>query len=108
MESARASSHVPFQLGRFYAHTVLVNFLLWLPMWIIFLQQVRGMNLGLIGMMQGVGFIIAAIAEVPAGAIADRYGRKISLFIGSAAFGVLTILYGIVSWVPLLFLIHIL
>ncbi|MBG9794362.1 hypothetical protein ABD76_18350 [Paenibacillus dendritiformis] len=108
MESVRASSHVSFQLGRFYAHTVLVNFILWLPMWIIFLQQVRGMNLGLIGIMQGVGFIIAAIAEVPAGAVADRYGRKVSLFIGAAAFGVLTILYGIVSWVPLLFLIHIL
>lgn len=107
MASTRSASHVPFQLGRFYAHTVLVNFLLWLPMWIIFLQQVRGMSLGLIGIMQGVGFVIAAIAEVPAGAIADRYGRKVSLFIGAAAFGVLTILYGIVSWVPLLFVIHI-
>lgn len=108
MESARAPLPITFQLGRFFAHTVLVNFLLWLPMWIIFLQQVRGMSLGLIGIMQGVGFVIAAIAEVPAGAVADRYGRKVSLFIGSVAFGILTILYGLVSWIPLLLLIHIL
>lgn len=99
---------IPFHLGRFYTHTILVNFLLWLPMWIIYLQQVRGMSLALIGIMQGVGFVISAIAEVPAGAVADRYGRKVSLLIGSVAFGLLTVAYGFTSWIPLLFLVHIL
>lgn len=79
----RYSANVP----RFLVFWGLVNFYLWLPVWVIFLQN-RGMTLSQIGVLDAIGWVVMASAEVPTGAVADTYGRKTSLFLGAVLFAV--------------------
>lgn len=93
---------------KLYAYAFLANFHLWIPIYILFLQQERGISLTMIAVMEGLGWIATALFEVPTGAVADRFGRKVSLMIGGLTLGPIIILYGIVEYFPLLLLIHIL
>jgi MFS family permease len=107
--SAAASSDLsPFLAGsvaRFYLFVALVQFLLWLPIWVIFFQG-RGLSLTQIGVLDAVGWIFMALSEVPTGALADRYGRKISLVGGAllitvSMFAILTDIFSpvfLVGW----------
>lgn len=74
-------------LFRFYAFVALVHFFLWLPIWIVYFQQ-RGMTLTQIGVLDAVGWVLMAAAEVPTGGLADRYGRKRALAAGAVLLGV--------------------
>lgn len=67
---------------RFFVFWALYQFHLWMPIWVIFLQR-RGMNLSQIGTLDAIGWVVMAAAEVPTGAVADTYGRKTSLILGS-------------------------
>ena len=69
-------------IGRFYLFVALVQFLLWLPIWVIFFQG-RGLSLTQIGVLDAVGWIFMALSEIPTGALADRYGRKVSFIFGA-------------------------
>jgi MFS family permease len=40
-------------------------------------------------------FLLIVLAEVPTGAIADRFGRRVSLMLGSALFAVAVFIFGI-------------
>jgi MFS family permease len=62
-------------------------FILWVPIWVIFLQE-KGLSLTQIGLLEAVAWVITAAAEVPTGALADRWGRKTSLAIGSLVYSV--------------------
>lgn len=69
-------------IPRFLIYHGLVNVYLWMPVWILFLQD-RGMSLGQIGIFDALGWVVMAAAEVPTGAIADRWGRKVSMGLGA-------------------------
>lgn len=73
-------------ISRFFIYQGLVNFFMWMPVWILFLQG-RGMSLGQIGLFDALGWVAMAAAEVPTGAIADRYGRKASMALGALLYG---------------------
>ncbi|WP_139491721.1 MFS transporter [Brevibacillus dissolubilis] len=88
-------------------HAALTSFYLWVPVYILFLQQERDLSLTTIAVMEGLGWIATALSEVPTGAVADRYGRKVSLIIGGLTLGPMIILYGIVGYFPVLLLVHI-
>lgn len=83
----KGRSHLAYRgnVPRFFAFWTLLNFYLWMAIWVVFLQQ-RGMNLTQIGTLDAVGWIIMAAAEVPTGAIADTYGRKTSMALGALLF----------------------
>jgi len=74
-------------IPRFFVFVACVQFLLWLPIWVIYFQE-RGLSLTQIGLLDGIGWLFMAAAEVPTGALADRYGRKASLVVGGVLVGV--------------------
>ncbi len=61
-------------------------FLLWVPIWVVFLQG-RGVTLTQIGVLEGFAWLLTAFAEVPTGAVADRWGRKTSIALGGLLYG---------------------
>jgi MFS family permease len=60
----------------------LVMFILWVPIWVVFLQR-KGLSLTQIGVLEAFAWILTAALEVPTGVIADRWGRKASIAIGT-------------------------
>ncbi len=69
-------------LPRFFVFWSLANFYLWLPIWVIFLQQ-RGLVLSQIGTLDAIGWVVMAAVHIPAGAVADTYGRRTSMLLGA-------------------------
>lgn len=62
------------------------GFLIWMPIWVIYLQDFRGMSLTQVGTIESIFWITVVIAEVPTGAIADRWGRRVSLAFAGGIF----------------------
>jgi MFS family permease len=71
-----------------YAFQALVNASLWMPIWVVFLHTDRHLSLGQIYLIAGAGWAVQAVAEVPTGALADTYGRRVSLIAGSVTLAV--------------------
>jgi MFS family permease len=88
-------------IRRLYLYTGLMSFSLWMPIWIVFLEKDRGLTLAQIYLIAGIGWLVMTVADVPAGALADRLGRKAVVVCGVALFavgmGVLTSVPGLVA-----------
>jgi MFS family permease len=67
---------------RLFVAQALFMFILWAPIWVVFLQG-KGLSLTQIGVLEAFAWLITAAFEVPTGAIADRWGRKSSIDMGS-------------------------
>jgi MFS transporter len=65
----------------------LVMFILWVPIWVVFLQR-KGLSLTQIGVLEAIAWVITAALEVPTGAVADRWGRKASIAMGTFLYSV--------------------
>ncbi|SES67759.1 Predicted arabinose efflux permease, MFS family [Oceanobacillus limi] len=70
---------------KFFIFCFLINLHLWIPIWIIFLQD-RGMSYVQIGVLDSIVLVIMTIMEIFTGAVADKYGRKTSMLIGTLLF----------------------
>jgi len=70
-------------IWKFYAYTFLLNLQLWYPIWIIYLQEERGLSLGQITVMEVPYLLSIVILQIPAAAVADRWGRRTSLALGA-------------------------
>ena len=53
---------------------------LWLPIYILFLMS-KGFTLTQIAVLDAIWYISTFVFEVPTGAVTDRYGKKLSMFI---------------------------
>jgi MFS family permease len=71
---------------RFFIFTWLWSFYLWMPIWLVFLQG-RGLTLTQIGVLDAFGWVLQSVAELPTGALADLYGRKVSMALGAFLLG---------------------
>lgn len=80
---------------RIHLFQALTNLSLWMPIWIVFLQVERHLTLTQLTTMTGISWFMMAMAEVPTGAVADAYGRKFSVMVGTVMVGLGTILFGI-------------
>jgi MFS family permease len=91
MVKGTAASNIP----RYVVYTALkgIGFGLFLPIWVIYLQQQRGLTLAQAALVDVTFFVAAALAELPTGIVADRFGRKTSMTIGSAL-----ITTGMIGW----------
>ncbi len=78
-----------------YVYRFLMQFQLWWPIWVVYLQKERGLSLTQITLLDTPFFLLIVLAEVPTGAIADRFGRRVSLMFGSALFSVAVFIFGI-------------
>ena len=68
-------------IWRLFTAQALLSFILWVPIWVVFLQG-KGVALTQIGVLEGFAWLLTALAEVPTGAVADRWGRKASIAMG--------------------------
>jgi len=68
----------------YYLYHGVSGFLIWMPIWVIYLQEFRGMSLTQIGSIEAIFWVTVVAAEVPTGAVADRWGRRVSLALGGA------------------------
>lgn len=69
------------------------GFGLFAALWVVYLQQQRGLSLSQAALLDVTFFVAAAIGEIPTGIVADMYRRKTSLTIGAALLRV-----GILGW----------
>jgi MFS family permease len=89
-------------IARYFAFETLQSFQLWFPIWIIYLQQQRHLSLTEITLLDTPFFLIQVLAEVPTGAVADRFGRKTSLLLGAAITTVGVFVFGVAENYPII------
>jgi MFS family permease len=76
------SGNVP----RFLVYRAGISISFWLPIWVIYYQQ-RGLSLIEIGILESATWIVLALAEIPTGALADHFGRRLCLASGALLMG---------------------
>jgi len=91
------SARVEANVWKYYLFQFFLNFQLWWPIWIIYLTEERGLTLGQVTLID-VPFWLSIIAlQVPAAAMADRWGRKPTLIAASAAFALAVSCFGLAT-----------
>ncbi len=90
----------PAQLGaaaanitRFYQYRFISHFQLWMPIWILYLQDSRGISLAQILMLDAAFEIMMLLAEVPTGVVADRWGRRRAMVLGQVGVTVAVVMF---------------
>ena len=103
------SARSPFarNIPIYYSFQFVRGFHFWLPVWFLFLQSQHGLSYVQIGFMEVLFGIATILAEVPTGAIADRFGRRVALGIGALGFAAATVLFATLNF-PSLILGHLL
>lgn len=86
----------------YYLFQFVRGFHFWLPIWFLFLQTEHGLAYVEIGLMEVLFGIATIIAEVPTGAIADRFGRRVALGMGAMGFAGATVLFATLSFPSLI------
>jgi len=69
-------------IPKFYLHNFLYTFMLWMPIWVIYLQRDHGLSLTQVTFIDLAFWLTMALTEIPTGAAADSLGRKRSMLIG--------------------------
>ncbi len=95
-------------MAKSYLYAFLMDFALWMPIWVLYLQDRRGLSLTQITFLDVPFFLLIVVAQVPAGVIADRFGRKYSIMIGAAFFAVAVLVFGLATNYPLILTSYIL
>ncbi len=85
---------VEARVRRYYAFQILVAFQLWSPFWSLWLFERLNHDYFLGTLVDVVFWIVSLLVAVPAGALADRYGRKRALVIGVALWLLGIVLFG--------------
>ncbi len=86
----------------YYLFQFVRGFHFWLPIWFLFLQTEHGLAYVQIGLIEVLFGIATIIAEVPTGAIADRFGRRVALGMGALGFAGATVLFATLSFPSLI------
>ena len=96
-------------ISRYFVYTALkgFGFGLFAAIWVIFLQQQRGLSLSQAALIDVTFFVAAALGEVPTGIVADTLGRKTSLTIGATLMSVSTFAWAFAPTMPLIMVAYI-
>ncbi|MDE2966461.1 MAG: MFS transporter [Chloroflexota bacterium] len=86
----------------YYLFQFVRGFHFWLPIWFLFLQSQHGLSYVQIGLMEVLFGIATIVAEVPTGAIADRFGRRVALGLGALGFAAATVLFALLNFPALI------
>ena len=85
-------AHVPFTVAdtrhnlRWYIlYRVIIDFSLWIPVWMLFLRKDIGLSFTTIMMLELYFQTLITVLEIPTGMVADAIGRKWSLAAGAVA-----------------------
>lgn len=82
-------------ITKYYVYQALYRFMLFLPVWVIFLQQDRGLTLTQVTFVDVAFWLTTALAELPTGMVADTVGRKESVTISVLMTTVSMLLFGL-------------
>jgi MFS family permease len=85
-----------------FAYSFVANFQLWFGIWIIYLTDYRGISLFQVGLLETFFQLVALVSIVPAGAFADRFGRRHALAVSAAVGAAGLMLFAYASNYPLL------
>jgi MFS family permease len=91
------SSRVEANVNKYYLFQFFLNFQLWWPIWIIYLTETRGLTLGQVTLIDVPFWLSIILLQVPAAALADRFGRKPTLIAASAAFATAVTAFGLAT-----------
>jgi MFS family permease len=108
--SLSEADHRAFEsnIPKAYLFHFLINFQLWWSIWVIYLSEMRGLSLSQITILDAVYAAGAIVLAVPAGTLADRFGRRPALVIGSVAFTIAVLVFGLAQDYPVIFLSYVL
>ena len=90
-------------IWRFGAFRFFVDFQLWLPIWVIYLNETRGLSLTEITFLDVPFWLLLIVLEIPTGIVADRWGRKVSLCYGAFINAVAVLVFGLAGNIAILF-----
>lgn len=79
----------------FFAFSLVTSFQPFLVIWIIYLLEFRHLSLTQIGLLESFFWGASVLAEVPTGAFADRFGRRITFSLSMLISGVAIAIFGI-------------
>src|SRR6266508_648831 len=102
------NSPLESNIPRYFIYTALKGFSFGLitAMWLIYLQQRRGLSLTEATFVDVAFWIAAVLGEVPTGIVADTFSRKISLVAGTALMSVSIFAWAAAPTVPLIMLAY--
>lgn len=106
--AARGRDPLRRNIPVFYLFNVAAGFFIWLPVWILYLIETRGLSLTQVALMEGVFWIAIILTEVPTGAVADRWGRRVSLALGGFGFTIASFVFAFAGNFPILLVSYIL
>ncbi|MEX2158332.1 MAG: MFS transporter [Dehalococcoidia bacterium] len=86
-----------------YAFQFLQSFQLWWPIWVLYLTDMRGFSLTQVSGLEALFWLVIVLAEVPTGAVADRFGRRTSLMLSAASTTTAILVFGLATnyWIVL-------
>ena len=94
-------------IRKLYLYFLLTDFQLGFAIFVVYLQQMRGLSLTAVTLMETAFMLTIALAQAPAGAFADRFGRKPALALSSAIMAIASLAFGLAATLPLLILSNI-
>ncbi len=82
-------------IWKFYLFEFFLNFQLWWPIWVIYLTEERGLSLTQVTLLDVPFWLSIVFLQIPAAAIADRWGRKPTLIAGALALSLAVTVFGL-------------
>lgn len=82
---------------KYYVFHFFLNFQLWWPIWVIYLTEERGLSLGQVTLIDVPFWTSIILLQIPAAAIADRWGRKPTLIASAAAMAAAVTFFGLAT-----------
>ncbi len=95
-----ASLALDSRIRRYFVFQILWSFELWHPFWTLWLLQNLRSDFFAATLVDVVFWVVGLLFAMPAGALADRYGRKPALVIGIVLWNVGIILFGLAGSLP--------
>lgn len=82
---------------KYYSFHFFLNFQLWWPIWIIYLTEERGLTLSQVTLIDVPFWVSMIVLQVPAAAVADRWGRKPTLMLSAAMLAFAITFFGLAT-----------
>jgi MFS family permease len=87
---------------KYYIYNFFLNLQLWWPIWVIYLKEERGLSQAQVTLIDVPFWLSIVLLQIPAAALADRWGRKPALIASGTFFALAITLFGLASTFPLL------
>lgn len=96
-------------IRKYFLYTALKSFAfgLFVAVWVIYLQQQRGMTLAQAALVDSTFYVAVLLGEAPTGVVADTFGRKTSIACGAALITVGAVGWAFAPTLPLIMLAYV-